>query len=436
MNKRCFRTGLPLVLALALAGCGQGGEQPASGGKEEEPAVTEPVTLTLYSHLAAINTEKDLEALFGAVRKKLPNITIEQKKGKLEDMIAAGEVPDLIATTHYYMNDIIQLGLVSDLNEFVKRRKVDLNRFEPKAIEAVRSYGKNGELYGIPYTLNYGVLIYNKTIFDKFAAPYPKDGMTWSEVTELARKVTRVENGTSYIGIDPGSPRTVGRGYSLPVVDEKLGKSLIDTDGYKSVMSMMKRIYDIPGIVDPKKNYSYGINYFMKDQKMAMFPSWIAAITSRLMQLEEQGQSFDWDIVSHPAFDDKPGIGREIEFQSLIVTPTSKHKEAAYRLIEAMVGDESQTIMNRGTNLTVLNKPELKSEFAKDTKLYDGKNLSGVFKVKPASIPATTVYDTKIYSFLGDAMKSMIVDGADLNSALRAAGENADKYIQEVRSAK
>lgn len=437
MDKRSVAwVGLPVLLALALSGCGKSGEQPAGGNLEGEKLVTEPVTLTLYSHYAAINNDNDMEALFGTVRKKYPNITIELKKGKLDEMIAAGDTPDLIATTHYYMNDILQLGLATDLNEFVKTRKIELSRFEPKAIEAVKSYGKNGELYGIPYTLNYGVLIYNKDIFDKFAAPYPKDEMTWNQIIDLAKKVTRVEGDTTYIGIDPGSPRTVSRGYSLPVFDAKTGKSLVNTDGFKKIMGLMKQIYDIPGVVDPKKKYTYGIDYFMKDQKLAMFPSWTAAITSRLPQLEEQGKSFAWDIVSHPVFDDKPGIGREIEFQSLMVTPTSKNKEAAYQVIQAMVSEESQTAMNRGTNLTVLNKPELKSEFAKDTKIFDGKNLSGIFKVQPASIPATTEYDTKIYSFLGDALKSMIVSGTDINSVLRAAGENADKYVQEAMNSK
>lgn len=89
--------------------------------------------------------------------------------------------------------------------------------------------------------------------------------------------------------------------------------------------------------------------------------------------------------------------------------------------------------MNRGTRLTVLNNAELRSEFAMDTKLYEGKNLQGVFKVKPAPLPEATPYDVKLYSFLGEGIKSMINEGKDINTVLREANEKADKHIEEMK---
>ena len=436
---------LTLSTVIAASGCSNPSAQsPQSSSdpsksepvKAEELTITEPVTLKLYSHFAAINTPNDVDALFGTVKKKHPNINIELIKGtKLTDMIAAGEVPDLIATTHFYMNDLLPLGVASDMTDFVKKYQVDLSKFEPQAINAIKSYGKKGELYGIPYTLNYGVLIYNKDIFDRFGVPYPTDGMSWDKIIELSKQLTREENGIQYLGFDPGSERTFSRGYSLGTVNEK-GVPIFDSEGYKKTFDLLKRMYEIPGYIDPKNKFQYGVDYFMKDQKLAMFPSWLAAITSRLPQINDGGNGFNWDVVGHPVFDDKPGQGREIEFQSLMVPPTSKNKEAAYRVILTMISEESQKEMNKGNNLTILNNPELKKQFASNTDIYKGKNLEGIFKVKPASAPINSEYDNENYKYLREALTGMIFDKKDINTVLREANEKATKYIQEEQARK
>lgn len=450
-TKRLASGLMAVLLAIAVAGCGPSNQPPgketetSEGNSPErqetktgEPVVNEPVTLKLYSHYAAINNDQDVQAIFGTVLAKYPNIKIELVRGvNIADLIAAKEIPDLVAVPNGSMYDMLTLGLASDLNEnFVKKYGVDLNRFEPEAIQALKNYGKNGELYGIPYSLNYGVLIYNKNIFDKFGVPYPKDGMTWEELTELAARVTRSEGGTQYVGLDPGAIKSFSRSYLLPTVNETEDRAVLDSEGYKRLFSILKNIYDIPGIVDPKNKYSYGIDWFLKEQKLAMHSAWLAAITSRLPQFEQSGNKFEWDLAGHPVFSDRPGVGKEIEFQSLLVPPASKNKEAAYRVLLTLIGDESQAAMNKGNNLTILNNPDLKLQFASDTNLYKGKNLAGVFKIKPAPAPMYSEYDAEHYKYLDEALKSMIVNKEDINTVLRVANEKANKYIETVKAQK
>ena len=440
-KKAVARTAV-LILAggLALSGCG-GAE--GVGGNGEENATeanvynNEPVRLTLYSHNAGFVSDADLETLVTRpVQAKYPNITVELIDGKstnLDKMIAAGESPDIIATSNYYLYEVLEKGLGTDLNEMIKSHNLDLGKFEPTAVNEMKKFGKNGEMFGIPYAMNYGVMIYNKDIFDRFGVPYPTDNMTWEQVIDLGRRVTRADQGVQYIGLDPGSPQSLSRAYSLPVVDERQEKAVLNSEPYKMIFNLLKQVYDIPGTVDSQKKYAYGIDYVLKEQKLAMHPYWLAALTSRLPQLNESGKNFNWDIVSYPSFKDKPGIGREIDFHLAMVPPGSKHKEAAYAVIATMASEEAQRAMNRGTRLTVLNNAELRNEFAMDTKLYEGKNLQGVFKVKPAPLPEATPYDVKLYSFLGEGIKSMINEGKDINTVLREANEKADKHIEEMK---
>lgn len=432
-----------LLVSVVVAGCGgkSGGATPPSGDSSapadtgEELVVTEDVTLKLFSHFAAINTEEDVQALFGPVLKRHPNIKIELVKGKMDELIAANDMPDLIATTNLYMKDMLALGVGSDLNEFVKTYKVDLNSFQPEAIEALRLYGKNGELYGIPYTMNYGLLIYNKDIFDKFGVPYVEDGMQWGQILELAKRLTRFEGGVQYRGFDPGTEATFARSYSLGTIDET-EKSVLNSEGYKKVFGWLQQFYTIPGYIGENNTYKFGNKAFYQEQTLAMFPTWLAAISSQLKQAKAQGREFNWDIVAHPSFDDKPGLGREIEFQSLMVPPTTKHKDAAYRVILTMISKEVQAEMNRGTNLTILNDPEMRKEFASDTDLFKGKNLEGIFKVKPAPSPINSVYDSESWKYLIEAMNEVLFQKSDINSALNRAAEKADKYIREQKAAK
>ncbi|MGG3471664.1 extracellular solute-binding protein [Neobacillus pocheonensis] len=332
--------GMSLLGTLALTGCGKeaaGGDKPSASANPDRYN-NEPATLTFFSNGAGVLTTADLDALVTKpVQAKYPNITTQLVTGtSLDKLIAAGEVPDVILTSNYYLYDMVELGLVSDLSEFIKQEKIDLGKFEPETVNVTKSYGDKGELYGVPYAMNYGLLLYNKDIFDKFAVPYPKDGMTWNQIIELAGKVTRADQGTQYIGLDLQNPTILTRPYGLGVVDAKQEKAVLTTDAYKKVFGLYEQLYKIPGIVEPQKKYTYGIDYFMKEQKTAMFPYWHDSTTARLPQLKEAGKNFNWDLVSFPSFDDKPGVGREIDYHLALVTPTSKNKKAAYAAIKTI----------------------------------------------------------------------------------------------------
>ncbi|MEF3305574.1 ABC transporter substrate-binding protein [Paenibacillus sp. GYB003] len=425
----------------ALLGAGACGKQEApqtsvAPKTKDDAFMQQKVTLKLFSHSAGINTEQDVnDLLLKPIQAKYPNLSIELITGKkLEELPAAGEVPDLIATSNYYMIDPIELGMAGDLREFVKTSNLDMSKFEPQTVKVIQNFGKNGEIYGIPFSMNYGIMAYNKDIFDMFGVEYPKDNMTWNQVIDLAKKVTRQEGGVQYVGIDPGPALALSRAYSLPLLEANQEKAALTTDGFQKVFRQAKQIFDIPGIVDPNKKYSYGVGFFLKDKRLAMYPYWLSAFASSLSAADQPGKQFNWDMVTYPSYDDRPGIGREVDFHLFMVPPASKNKEAAFRAIEVLASEDAQKVMNKGARMTALKDPALRKQFASDMKVFEGKNLEGIFKVNPAPLPPASKYDVKIYGFLNDALKSVIVEGTDINTALRTANEKADKLIQEMKA--
>ncbi len=77
----------------------------------------------------------------------------------------------------------------------LKQHHVNLGRVEPYIIEYVKIASTKDELFGFPLTQSFHALYYNKDILDKFGVPYPKDGMKWDQVYQLAKELTRLENG-------------------------------------------------------------------------------------------------------------------------------------------------------------------------------------------------------------------------------------------------
>lgn len=437
-----------LLFLVLLAGCSGGTEQPigsqdapenptATGDsseapvREREPLSDEPVTLKLYSVSAGINTEQDLYDLFiKPIEEQYPQITIEQLKDiNMATIVSTNEIPDLIVTSNPRLREVLDYGLGSDLREWVERDGIDLSNIDSSAMAVVEQFGPNGEIYGIPYSMNYGVLLYNKDIFDKLGVDYPTDNMTWTEVVELAKEVTQTVDGVSYIGLDPGPIQNMIRSRSLPVVSEDGTQAIVDNDEIRNIFRLQQEIFSIPGILGPDNQFSYGMDFFMKDQRLAMFPYWVAATQSRVPIMDESG--IQWDMVSFPQFEDRPGIGREVDFHMAVVPETAQNKEAAYRVIEAIISEEAQIEMNAGSRLTILQDQELRNQYSSASNSFEGKNLQGIYSVEPAPLPVSTLLDAKVYGALREGIASMINDGLDINTAVRTANEKANQIIQE-----
>lgn len=436
-QKRIWLTGTALATAVALSGCGGGtdrqtGEPPQTETKTPELG-NEPIELTFFNHAVSVNNDDEMnELLLKPIRSQYPNITFKRVTGKLEDMLAVGDLPDLIGTSNVWIQEMVAMGIATDLNPYLQRDKVDLGVIEPGALDVLKRFSDKGELLAMPFAMNYGATAYNKDIFDKFGVPYPKDHMTWNEIIDLAKRVTRSEDGVQYVGLDLGSPHDLTRAYSLPVVDAE-HKPLLLSDGYKKVFDLFAQLYAIPGIVDPKGKYKYNVKGFYEDQTLAIYPYWLTNHTSRIHTVNQGGKPFNWDVATWPTFDDKPGLGRQFDFHVMMISPTSKNKEAAYRVLKTLISEEAQREMNRGTRLTVLKDPALKTEFASSLNLYGGKNLAGVFKVSPAPYELASPYDAAVNKMMDDTMKQVATAGMDVNTALRTANEAAAKEIEALR---
>ena len=209
-----IKKGLVVAVLFMLLGCSQVQENPEAKKGADDP---KPLTLKVFQHIANISDGEFNEFIAGPVQRKFPHITMELvRQGNagtgrsIEELIAAGDFPDLIWTGSNFLYDFYPNDLLYDLNPLIKQYKFDIEKFDPDVIKDIKKFNSNGELYAVPFSVNYSALFYNKDIFDKFGVAYPKDGMTWNEYVELAKKVSRTENGVQYYGSAFRGPTYIG----------------------------------------------------------------------------------------------------------------------------------------------------------------------------------------------------------------------------------
>ena len=417
------------------AGCSNGsGGKPAADNKDI--ISNEPLTLSFLQTSAQMTDEEFNKWVVEPVRKKYPNITItlvrQDTIDKLPEFVAAGNMPDIIYAGPVSARKIVEIKAAENLNDLVKKHNVDPGKFDPVGMEVVRQLSDGGsELYALPMALNFSVLFYNKDLFDKFAVSYPKDGMTWDEAIELAKRLTRSENGVQYRGLAiNGNANRLGEQLSLPMIDPKTLKPVLQTDQWKLALETYKKLYfDIPGnyIDNPQV-----IPAFESERTLAMMAG-LSARIGELEQLHNQGKPMNWDMATAPTFPIAPKnvFGNTVFY--LMVSSLSKHKEEAFRIVDLLTQDEEQMMLSRQGRRSGLKDPKFQVAFGQDLNSLKGKNVLAAFKTTPVPVPPVTIYEDIAFNELVAAGRQVAQGKVDVNTALREAEERILKKIEEQK---
>jgi multiple sugar transport system substrate-binding protein len=202
------------------------------------------------------------------------------------------------------------------------------------------------------------------------------------------------------------------------------------TDGWKKVIDNFIQFYTIPGLKFDAKtiNKEQDWREFINGRAaMSVFASW-----------NFMNWNFNWDIVSMPTYKDKPGVGKPADFRNLYFMSTSKNKEAAFQIAAWLTSDDMQSKLaaDFGWFPVVKNEADRKN-FQKNDPLYKTKNVAAHFVNKIGSgTPArkaglVTIDGQKLFM---KELEKAIVEGKDLNSAIRDAEEAINRAIASEKA--
>ncbi|GAA3403241.1 sugar ABC transporter substrate-binding protein [Paenibacillus hodogayensis] len=386
--------------------------------------------MKLMLHPGQLITPEDLELMINEpLHRKYPYITVEvidRTKNDLQNHVASGSQLDLITTWNGSLSAAMDLSVIEDLTPLAKANGFDLSRFDQQALETIKKISDDGKLYGLPYNRQFNALYYNKDIFDKFGVEYPKDGMTWEDVIQLSKKLTRMENGVAYRGLDPESIQRMSFPLSLNIVDATTHKTTIGSnyDTYKKLFELGKDVYALPENKPPKWGAST-YDSFIKDRTVAM------TATVNMFPYIAQVPEYNWDVVQYPSYKDKPNVSGMYDLHIMSISKTSRHKEEAMKVLEVLFSDEVQMIATKKTGrVSLLNDPKFQQAYGADMPILKGKHLEGIFKSKPAPAPRLSIYYSKAVSILESHFRQYVDGVKDTNTALREAEDEINKYVQ------
>lgn len=417
-----------LSLSILLSGCGkEAGVAELSTPEVNSNAPAEPITLTLFNDVVVAASDIDM-LIVEPAKKKFPHITLNVvapgKGTYLPDLVAAGQIPDMILGGFYNQARNDELGVVTNLDELISKAKIDMSQYPSALTETFKLYRSNW--YALPLYLNIAALWYNKDIFDKFGVPYPSDGLTWQEAIELGKKLTREDGGVKYMGFYPGNWNFMAGQLAIPRVDPQTKKAVFDTPDMEKVFRTLKDGNVAAGSAEIDSGKARTM--FLNERTLAMFPNWM--IVGELEDLyNKQGNTFNWDMAVQPTF---AGVNSQVDAHYLMIGANSKYKEQAFELIAYLSSNkESQLNVSRYGRIPALQDTELLKEFASGLNSFKGKRFYEVLsqnKMNKSHLP--TKYDNTIAAkHLNAAANAVIKNGTDINTSLRDAVEAANKEL-------
>lgn len=430
MRRKRF-SAVALVLASMLTACSAATDssQPGREGKSTEEAPKEPVKLVIVATAADFTEDRFMEVFGSRIQSKLPHVTIEFIPKGLPDTVVNGQTFDILFASVGHSFNLRQYELQYDMSALIKEQRFDLDRFEPATINIQRNFSGGG-IYGVPITNQSLALFYNKDLFDKFGVKYPADGMTWDETFELAKTMSRTEGGQSYRGFGYSFSHQIrANQLSLPLVDPSTFRVSYG-EAAKRLVGNFARFYQIPGNEATSETISNAVQQkmFVETRNLAMYSHLSEAAVKAFPD------DLNWDVVSLPYFSKDMKTGSQSYPTYFYITEHSKHKEAALDVIRAVTSDDMQRELSELGLMSPLSDKSVQQVYGKQLKSFQGKNIAAFFPARFAETPSLTEFDTRAEGQLNGALNKVVINGVDLNTALREGEETANKLIAEQRA--
>ncbi|MFC5653651.1 ABC transporter substrate-binding protein [Paenibacillus solisilvae] len=361
------------------------------------------------------------------IKKKFPDINLKHiawnDGTRYEDLIAKGTIPDIVFDDvgRNTYRQIRKFKLEYDMSDLIKKYNFDTSTLNPSDMQHSINTS-DGKLYSPPFNTNDYVLIYNKDLFDKFGVDYPKDGMTWNEAYELAKKLTRQEGDSTYKGfqMNPAHYMRFNQ-LSEPALDPNEEKSAMISDNWLKIVNNIRRFYEIPG------NQLVKTNEFVKGNT-----AMIVDTMENAFRIVNENKDINFDISSIPVFPEAPTSKFQPSTNGMFITQQSKHKDLAFQVIAYLLSPEVQTELSKQGVLSPLTNPAVQQAFGKGIPEWNGKHFQSIFYLTGAKPPARKPGLTYIYANTDLVWDSIAKESKDNQTALRIANEAMDKAIQET----
>ncbi len=433
-----------LLLVLVLTSCGpQATPVPEEAAPTQAPATAvpptavppteeptpEPVKLQVWVYESFAKDET--APIYTAVKKfeeMYPYITVEiiptqSGSGPYRDAYIAaaqgGGGPDALIVDIIWSPQLAAAELALNLDEYAKE---EIANFYPGPVETVMY---DGSIYGIPWYTNDLVMFYNKTAFENAGLPIPADGWTWDDFDKAVKTLTKDD--MYGFGLMAG----YGGSYEWfswlwqnggEVLNEDLTKAAFTSpEGIESAeyfLGLITKDKVVPEAAKSWKSWDELHSAFVSQTiAMYMVGDW------GLKAVEGMNPSFEWGVAPLPMKKNKATV---VGGANWIINPNSKNPDAAYKWVQFVTGPDVFDLMDGYSRIAARTGGDQK--IGKDNEkikvVIDSLEFS---RARPA-IPNWTTVD---YDCIQPAFLKVILEGQDVETALKEAAACTDKVLAE-----
>ena len=328
---------------------------------------------------------------------------------KLVVGLPAGSAPDVFSINALNVVDYARNGYLLDITDLFESGAVDVTKYPA---HTVATHTVDGVLRGIPRDFDAIAVYYNKTLFDEAGVEYPKDGWTWDEFIETAKKLTNPD-----AGVHGCSIAADGQAFGYDYIYGN-GGMLFDENGMCVVntpenVEAFQKLHDaihvekISATVEEQVEIAKNVRFLSGTDAMTFDGSWNMATYQ-----EAYGDMLG--VVSLPIMKEATTISHSL---SWVGAATTKHPEEVKKFLTYLAGYEAQAQAAQAVIPAYEGTPELwAAKFADyNTDAFLGPIASGAAH----PLPAANKNVQQIFARFNDYMTEMLSTG-DIEANLAA----------------
>jgi len=306
---------------------------------------------------------------------------------KLKEAMQGANPPDVVIVSLEDLPELVSGNLLTQLDPLITKDKFDTSDMVPAVIDGMKKAG-DGKLYALAPTFSSSALIYNKKMFDEAGVPYPKDKMTWEEVFDLGRRLSKGEGenrkyGFSFSTHSMGDSFNSTQMYSAPlqltIFDDKAEKMTVDSDQWEKVWKTMLQLKNdkvLPEQMDPSQmkgrmgNDGENFNPFQYDDFLSGRVAMAIINYGMLDQITNANKNaanikgftpIDWDVVTVPVHPEAPDVGGYMYMNGIMgVNSKAQNSADAWKLIKFINGEDWARLKSNSSYNLITRKKYIK----------------------------------------------------------------------------
>lgn len=303
----------------------------------------EPAEMDAYQEIVSRFEEKNPGIPVELVR--VPNQFAYRLR--LEEDFVLGTIADVIVVNYRRFAKYATKHMLEPLGpELEKSSVIHPGDFYPKTLEA---FQWDGQLSCIPQNFSGLVVYYNKDLFDAAKVPYPTANWTWADLLDAATKLTIDMNGDGHadqhgLGTEANlvrvAPFVWQNGGEIVDNQTKPTRLVLDSPAATETMQFLAGLL-VKNRVVPSSTDEIMESFESRfiHGRMAMFIN-----SRRGVGLYREQAKFNWDVAPLPHGKQSADL---LQTDGYCLPAASKHKDAAWKLIEFASSPEAQEILMR-----------------------------------------------------------------------------------------